>query len=62
MSIVLNISISCFLSSSLLSSMFPSVMMLREVLTRANRVALKLTVPSALSLMFMETSLLQATL
>ena len=61
MLIVLNISISCFLSSSLLSSILPSVMMLRDVLTRANRVALKLTVPSALSLMFMETSLLQAT-
>ena len=62
MLMVLNISVSCFLSSSLLSSILPSVMMLSDVLTRANRVALKLTVPSGLSLMFIETSRLQATL
>ena len=42
-------------SSSLASSMFPSVRMLSEVLTRAKSVALKLTVPSALSGMFMAT-------
>ena len=40
---------------------FPSVMILSEVLTRANSVALKSTVPSLFNLMFIETSLLQAT-
>ena len=38
----------------------PSVLILRAVLTRANRVALKVTVPSLLRGMFMEISLLQA--
>ena len=35
--------------------MFPSVRMLREVRTRAKRVALKLTEPSAFKGMFMAT-------
>ena len=57
----LNTLIICWRNSSLLSSMFPSVIMFREVRTRANKVALKLTVPSGFSRMFMDTSRLQAT-
>jgi len=37
----------------------PSVLILRAVLTRANRVALKVTVPSLFSGMFIATSLCQ---
>lgn len=44
------------LSSSLASSMLPSVLMDRDVRTRANRVALKLTEPSEFSGMFIDTS------
>ena len=51
----------CWRNSSLLSSMFPSVMMFSDVRTRANKVALKLTVPSGLSRMFIDTRRLQAT-
>jgi len=43
-------------SSSLASSMFPSVLIYREVRTRANRVALKFTLPSEFNGMFIDTS------
>ena len=43
------------LSSSFASSIFPSVLMDRDVRTRAKRVALKLTEPSELSGIFMDT-------
>lgn len=45
------------LSSAFASSMFPSVLILSDVLTTANRVALKRTVPSLFNGMFIETSL-----
>lgn len=43
-------------SSSLASSMFPSVLILSDVLTSANSVALNITVPSVLRGIFMATS------
>ena len=43
------------LSSSFASSMLPSVLMDREVLTKANSVALKFTEPSLFKGMFIET-------
>lgn len=44
-------------SSSLASSIFPSVLILSDVLTSAKSVALNITVPSVLSGMFIATSL-----
>lgn len=45
------------LSSAFASSIFPSVLILNEVLTTANSVALNRTVPSLFNGMFIETSL-----